>query len=102
MSFKRIGLGYVDKEAQRAEQDRETVSAVQDLQGVEVEVRTPSTANKEFEIVHNSRTHIPRAVLVLRSSKGSVVYASRIADWDKRRIFVKATVADDPLLVWVR
>lgn len=102
MSFKRLGLSYIDGDPNKAQQDRDAVAAIQDLQGVEVEVTAPTTANQEFVVVHNLRSHVPRAVEVLRSSKGGVVYASRIADWDERRIFVKCTVASDELLLRVR
>jgi hypothetical protein len=45
--MKRIGLSYVDADPRKAEQDRDVVSSVQDLQGVEISVITPA-ANTEF------------------------------------------------------
>ena len=102
MSFKRLGLSYIDPDNRRAEFDRDIVAAAQDLQGVEIEVTTHAAANTEFVLVHDLRTHTPRAVETLRSSKGGVVYASRMADWNKRRIFLKSTVAADTVLLRVR
>jgi len=102
MTFKRIGLSYIDPEPRRAENDRDVVAAVGDLQGVEIEQTTPATANQEFEIVHKLRTQVPRAIETLRTSKGGVVYASRLADWDARRIFAKSTMASDQVLLRVR
>ena len=102
MSFKRLGLSFIDKDQNRASQDRDTIAAVQDLQGVEVETVTHATANTEFELVHNLRSQIPRSVVTLLSSKGGVIYSSRVADWNARRIFLKSTVAADTVLLWVR
>lgn len=102
MSPNRLGLSYSDPDRRRAEQDRDVVAAVGDLQGIEVGLTSPATPSEEFAVVHNFRTHVPRAVQVLRSTKGGVVYASRLADWDKRRIFVKCTTGADELLLWVR
>lgn len=102
MSLKRLGLSFVATDPMEAQRDRDVLAAIQDLQGVEVEVTSPTTPDQEFQVLHKLQTQIPRAVVVLRQSKPGVVYASRVIDWDRRRIFVKCTVAEDQLLLWVR
>jgi hypothetical protein len=101
MTFKRLGLSYVDPDPRRAQQDRDEVAAVQDLQGVEVAVTSPDTADKEFQIIHGLR-YLPRAIETVRISKAGVVYASRLAEWDERRVFAKCSVAGAELLLRVR
>jgi hypothetical protein len=102
MTFKRVGLSYIDPEPRRAEQDREHNAAIQDLQGIEIEMVTAPTANTEFEIVHNLRNVVPRSIETMRTTKGGVVYASRFSEWNARRIFAKSTVAADQVLLRVR
>ena len=101
MTLRRFGLGFSDPNPGKAKQDRDMEAAIQDLQGVEVEVTTPG-ANVEFAVPHKLRDQIPRAVVVLRSDKGSVIYSSRRVDWTTSRIFVKSTVANDTVLLWLR
>jgi hypothetical protein len=102
MTFKRVGLSYIDPEPRRAEQDREHVAAIGDLQGVEIEVTTPATPDTEFPIFHNLRLLIPRAIEVLRRSNPGVIYASRFSDWNGQRIFAKCTTASNQVLLRVR
>lgn len=73
-------------------------AAVQGLQGVEVEVTTPPAPNTEFAVPHNLRA-VPNRFVVLRTDKGSMVYCSRRTEWDARRIFLKATVGSDTILL---
>jgi hypothetical protein len=102
MTAKRFGRSFADPDPNRAGMDRDIESAIQDLQGVEIEVVTPATANTEFTVVHKLRDRVPRSVQVLRSDKGSVVYATRRVDWDRNRVFVKSTVAADAVLLRLR
>jgi len=102
MTFRRVGNSFIDSNPNRAEQDRENVSAIQDLQGEEIAITSPAVADTEFMLAHGLRTLVPRSVVTLRTTKGGVVYASRFSDWDKRRIFLKCTKASDELLLWVR
>ena len=102
MSLRRFGASFSDPNPGRARMDGDVEAAIQDLQGVEIEVTTPATADTEFTVPHKLRDRVPRAVQVLCSDKGSVIYCSRRVDWTTSRIFVKSTVASDAVLLRLR
>jgi hypothetical protein len=100
--LKRFGVVYADKDAGRAALHDDIEAALQDLQGEEIEMTTPATANTEFTVVHKLRDRVPRSVQVLRTDKGGVIYASRRVDWNMEKVFLKSTVAADTVLIKVR
>ena len=102
MSEKRFGRSFTDKDPGRAEMHRDIEAALQDLQGVEIEMVTPATADLEFTVVHKLRARIPRSVQVLLSDKAGIVYASRRVDWTNEKAFLKFSAASAKVLLLVR
>ncbi len=97
----RPAAAFDDPNHDRDRYHKETEKALHDLMGVEIEVDTPATPDTEFQLQHKARV-VPRSVETLLSTTGGIAYATRLSEWNDRRVFLKFTKGSDSILIRLR
>lgn len=100
--MRRIGLGFIDDDAERARLHRDIVNGLNAMIGSKVEVTTPNAADAEFAIRHPDLGHAPTEAHVLLTSVPGTLYASRQSVWTPTVSFWKFTGASARLTVRLR
>lgn len=98
----KVSKVYVDDDPNREAYLFEVEQAVNDREGALVEnVKTPSSADKEFAVRHNLG-RIPSQFPVESRTKGGVLYKSSPSKWTKDVAFLKYSAASDTLTIRFR
>ena len=98
----RVKKVYVDEDANREAFHKDLVNELNNRDGSLVEnVKTPSTADKEFVVRHNLG-RIPAQFPVESRTKGGVLYKSRPAKWTKDVAFLKYNQPSDTISIRFR
>lgn len=96
------GTPYVEDDQRRQKLHEDIMGDLAAVKGEIVSVRTPATPDTEFEIRHRLIGRIPTQLYIVRPGvTAGILYASRVSEWNERRVLAKFSGGQDTLLVRV-